>query len=60
MTAAASSTEIARAAEALVGTELDGRYRIDALLGSGGMGAVFRGHHRFMDQAVAVDRKSVG
>ncbi len=54
MTAAASSTEIARAAEALVGTELDGRYRIDALLGSGGMGAVFRGHHRFMDQAVAV------
>ncbi|MBK7072629.1 MAG: serine/threonine protein kinase [Myxococcales bacterium] len=54
MTAAASSTEIARAAEALVGTELDGRYRIDALLGSGGMGAVFRGYHRFMDQAVAV------
>ncbi|MBL8621043.1 MAG: serine/threonine protein kinase [Myxococcales bacterium] len=54
MTTAASSTEIARAAEALVGTELDGRYRIDALLGSGGMGAVFRGYHRFMDQAVAV------
>ena len=54
MTTAASSTEIARAAEALVGSELDGRYRIDALLGSGGMGAVFRGYHRFMDQAVAV------
>jgi len=54
VTTAASSTEIARAAEALIGAELDGRYRIDALLGSGGMGAVFRGHHRFMDQAVAV------
>jgi tRNA A-37 threonylcarbamoyl transferase component Bud32 len=54
VTTAASSTEIARAAEALIGAELDGRYRIDALLGSGGMGAVFRGYHRFMEQAVAV------
>ncbi len=56
---AASSSEIARAAEALIGSELDGRYRIDALLGSGGMGAVFRGHPVFMgqvltDQAVAI------
>ncbi|MBK9033315.1 MAG: serine/threonine protein kinase [Myxococcales bacterium] len=54
MPAAASSSEIARAAEALIGTDLDGRYHVLALLGAGGMGAVFRGHHRFMDEPVAI------
>ncbi|MEZ4402152.1 MAG: serine/threonine-protein kinase [Kofleriaceae bacterium] len=54
MPSAGGSAEIAQAAEALVGQELDGRYRIDALLGAGGMGAVFRGWHRFMDTPVAI------
>ena len=40
--------------EGLIGRELDGRYTIESLLGQGGMGAVLRARHKFMDQAVAV------
>jgi serine/threonine protein kinase len=42
------------ALEAFVGRTLQGRYRIDALLGMGGMGAVFRAHHLGLQQDVAL------
>ncbi|MFO7562949.1 MAG: serine/threonine-protein kinase [Enhygromyxa sp.] len=50
-------SEAAKKAEeldTLVGTTIAGRYRIDALLGKGGMGAVFRAHHLLLKRDVAV------
>ena len=38
----------------LLGTILAGRYRIEGLVGSGGMGAVYRAEHVHMRKAVAV------
>ncbi len=38
----------------LVGTTLDGHYRIDRHLASGGMGAVFRAHHLSLRKDVAL------
>ena len=38
----------------LIGQVLGDRYRIEALLGEGGMGAVFRARHLSLDRAVAV------
>jgi serine/threonine-protein kinase len=40
--------------ESLLGTTLDGRYRIAAHLASGGMGAVFRAEHVYMRKEVAL------
>ena len=37
-----------------IGSLLDGRYRIDAVLGTGGMGRVYRGEHTGIGRAVAI------
>ena len=42
------------AGDVLVGQVLAGRYRVDRLLGSGGMGAVYRAEHVHMRKAVAI------
>jgi tRNA A-37 threonylcarbamoyl transferase component Bud32 len=38
----------------LVGTELDGRYRLDALIGAGGMSTVYRAVDRTLEREVAI------
>jgi serine/threonine-protein kinase len=37
-----------------VGSVIDGKYRIEALLGEGGMGVVLAAHHEILDQRVAI------
>lgn len=39
---------------ALIGRVLGERYRVDALIGVGGMGAVYRGHHVSLKRLVAI------
>jgi serine/threonine protein kinase len=41
-------------AEALPGTVLDGKYRLDAKIGAGGYGAVFRGMHLTLNRPIAI------
>lgn len=41
-------------AQELIGQTLDGRYRVDAVLGQGGMGMVFRGVQTSMQRPVAL------
>lgn len=41
-------------AEALPGTVLDGKYRLDEKIGSGGFGAVFRATHLALNRPIAV------
>jgi serine/threonine protein kinase len=38
----------------LVGQTIDGRYRVDAPIGEGGFGVVYRGHHLSFDHAIAI------
>lgn len=45
---------IPAAAHSLIGRELDGRYRVDAQLGVGGMGAVYRATHLKLGRQVAI------
>ncbi len=40
--------------DALIGRTLDDRYRLEARIGGGGMGAVFRARHLMMDTEVAI------
>src|SRR5713101_3001056 len=40
--------------ESFVGTVLDGQYQIEALLGKGGMGAVYRARHILLGDRVAI------
>lgn len=49
----APSSEVTEA-QALIGRTLASRYRVDALLGAGGMGAVYRAEHVHMKKQVAL------
>jgi serine/threonine protein kinase len=46
--------EIAPPSDPLVGITLDGKYRIEQLIGAGGMGSVYKARHLLLDRFVAV------
>ncbi len=45
---------VTRAADGLLGRTIDGRYRIDALLGEGGMGLVYEATHTRLQKPLAI------
>ncbi len=51
------------AEELNIGEVVDGRYRLDRRIGSGGMGVVYQAHHQILDEPVAIkflNRELVG
>ncbi len=50
----ASPTNVHAREQALIGRTISGRYRIEAPIAAGGMGAVFRGEHLHMRKRVAI------
>ncbi|MBX3228724.1 MAG: serine/threonine protein kinase [Labilithrix sp.] len=38
----------------IAGVVLEGQYRVDRMVGEGGFGAVYRGHHLTLDQPIAI------
>ncbi len=46
--------DLAAALPVKVGDVIAGKYRVDALLAAGGMGAVFKAHHEILDKGVAI------
>lgn len=45
---------VSRTAQALIGTLIDQRYRVEALLGEGGMGLVYRATHTRLNKPLAI------
>ncbi len=58
--AAAPAASLSASGDVQVGSVLDGRYRIDARIGGGSFGTVFRGRHLDLDQPVAVKVLALG
>jgi eukaryotic-like serine/threonine-protein kinase len=46
--------ELTQQTDPLVGITLDGKYRIEQLIGAGGMGSVYKARHLLLDRFVAV------
>ena len=54
MLASADPTEVAAAADPWLGRVIDGRYRVQARLGAGGMGIVYRVEHLHLGKIAAM------
>jgi serine/threonine-protein kinase len=50
----ADAAALRRLEDPLIGQTLAGKYRIEKLIKTGGMGSVYRGKHVLMDKTVAV------
>ena len=47
-------TELVAPSDPLIGRVIAGRYLVEELIGTGGMGSVYRAHHQFIDRDVAL------